>query len=128
MTNEELIEKVQEHLFGLKWAIDVYGDHVAPTPLGDYRVSDLPVRGWTWSYCFTVYHDECNTPCDGPESGKAAAQADYNKRVNAYEEARAVTKIVGEACARSVHSIAHSTISERELLDAIKSLTQGKET
>ena len=44
------------------------------------------------------------------------------------ETARAVTKIVGEACARSVHSIAHSTISERELLDAIKSLTQGKET
>lgn len=43
-------------------------------------------------------------------------------------KARGVIKITGEACRQRIHAIAHSTISERELLDAIKSLTQGKET
>jgi len=45
MTNEELIEKVQEHLFGLKWAIDVYGDHVAPTPFGGLQGFRSPRSG-----------------------------------------------------------------------------------
>jgi len=62
----------------------------ASTPFGSYAVRrtredcdpEKPWEGWLWEYCFQEYYDEGAAECRTADEGKAAAQADWLKRLS----------------------------------------------
>ena len=125
MTHEKLVELVKAQLFGLKWTDEDCGDYYSITPLGDYRVTKWSDGSFSWSYCFNEFSDYGEFNCEDAGVGKAAAQADYNKRMNADDQTRTAIKIIGEALLieqKNYHSpITGPTVAGHRIL----SLTQG---